>query len=245
MYPERVQRQLYLRQPGIYLNHLLKRIIMKKTLLIIIAFLFTWMHATAQQPFINEINDFKKKDLQQAPPKDAILFIGSSSFTLWKDVQTYFPNHTILNRGFGGSSLPHLIQYANDIIFPYQPKQIVIYCGENDLTGGDHITGKVVRDRFKELHTLIRSKLPDVPIAYVSMKPSPSREKYLKTMKEGNKLIKKFIRKKKNTRFIDVYHAMLEKDGSIKKDIFLKDNLHMNAKGYGIWQPIIEPYLIR
>ena len=217
---------------------------MKKRWSSVIALLLVFAGATAQQPFINEINDFKKKDAAQAPPANPILFIGSSSFTNWKDVQQYFPQYTILNRGFGGSSLPHLIMYANDIIFPYQPKQIVIYCGENDLTGGDHVTGKVIRDRFKELHTLIRSKLPDVPIAYISMKPSPSREKYLETMQDGNKLIKKFIRKKKNTRFIDVYHAMLEKDGSIKKDIFLSDNLHMNAKGYAIWQPIIQPYLI-
>ena len=44
--------------------------------------------------------------------------------------------------------------------------------------------------------------------------------------------------------FIDVYHAMLEKDGTPIKDIFVEDNLHMNEKGYKIWQRIIKPYLI-
>ena len=29
------------------------------------------------------------------------------------------------------------------------------------------------------------------------------------------------------------------------EDIFLNDRLHMNAKGYAIWQKIIEPYLIK
>lgn len=201
--------------------------------------------SASAQPFINEINYFKKKDSLNAPPANPILFIGSSSFTNWKDVNAYFPGYTILNRAFGGSSLPHLMMYADDVIFKYNPKQIIIYCGENDLTGGSTITGDSIRQRFKRLHKLIRSKLPGVPIAYVSMKPSPSREKYLPEMKKGNKLIKKFIRSKKHTAYIDVYHHMFTKDGQIKQDIFLSDNLHMNKKGYEIWQPIIKPYLLK
>jgi lysophospholipase L1-like esterase len=195
------------------------------------------------QPFINEINYFKKLDSLNAPPAHPILFIGSSSFTRWKDVQEYFPSHIILNRGFGGSSLPHLIRYAEDVIFKYHPKQIVIYCGENDLTGGNQVTGQTVFERFRELYSLIRSRLPKVPIVYVSMKPSPSREKYLPAMEEGNRLIRKFCKKKKRTEFADVFHSMLTPEGKIRPDIFASDNLHMNEKGYTIWQPIIEPYL--
>nr|WP_294904943.1 GDSL-type esterase/lipase family protein [uncultured Lacibacter sp.] len=209
-----------------------------------IAFIFQLV-STSAQPFINEINYFKKLDSVTAPPANPILFIGSSSFTNWKDVNASFPGYTILNRAFGGSSLPHLIMYADEVIFKYNPKQIVIYCGENDLTGGSTINGDSIFQRFKRLHKHIRSKLPDVPVAYVSMKPSPSREKYLPEMKKGNKLIKKYIRSKRNTAFIDVYKHMFTKDGQIIQDIFLADRLHMNKKGYEIWQPIIKPYLLK
>lgn len=197
------------------------------------------------QPFINEINAFRKADSVNTPIKNPILFIGSSSFTNWKDVSVYFPKHTILNRGFGGSSLPHLITYAEDIIFKYNPKQIVIYCGENDLTGGPQITSDVILQRFTELYMLIRSKYPKVPIAYISMKPSPSREKLLDVMKESNEKIKKYIESQKKSVFINVYSSMLNDDGSIMTDIFLSDKLHMNKKGYAIWQKIIEPYLVK
>lgn len=218
---------------------------MKKKFHLLGIVLFVWMGVMAQQPFINEINYFKKKDSLQAPPNNPILFIGSSSFTMWKDVQDYFPGYPILNRGFGGSSLPHLIMYANDIIFPYHPKQIVIYCGENDLSEGSYVTGKLICSRFKQLYALIRSKLPDVPIVYISMKPSPSREKYLTTMKDGNRRIRKFISHNKNASFIDVYHNMLDEEGKLRPDIYRVDNLHMNEKGYRIWQPLIAPYLIK
>jgi lysophospholipase L1-like esterase len=42
-----------------------------------------------------------------------------------------------------------------------------------------------------------------------------------------------------------VWDAMLNSDGKPMEDIFLQDKLHMNAKGYAIWQKLIEPYLIK
>ena len=112
-----------------------------KKLNLLLFFLSAFLFANAQEaPFFKEIQSFKKKDSIQFPPKKAVLFVGSSTFTNWKDVQSYFPNHVIINRGFGGSSLPHVINYANDIILPYEAKQVVIYCGENDFTGNASCT---------------------------------------------------------------------------------------------------------
>ena len=62
-------------------------------------------------------------------------------------------------------------------------------------------------------------------------------------MEESNKLISNFLKSKKKTVFVDVYHKMLDKNGNPMPDIFLADNLHMNSKGYHIWQKAIEPYL--
>src|SRR4029079_19167114 len=83
--------------------------------------------AQENPPFWDDIQAFKKQDSIKPPQKHAILFVGSSSFTKWTDVQTYFPGYTIINRGFGGSTLTDVMRYANDIIFPYDPKEIVIY----------------------------------------------------------------------------------------------------------------------
>ncbi|MES2417703.1 MAG: GDSL-type esterase/lipase family protein [Bacteroidota bacterium] len=215
---------------------------MKKKLFLLVIFLISFVLLKAQDaPFYKEIQYFKKLDSLQFPPQKAVLFIGSSTFTKWKDVQDYFPKHVIINRGFGGSSLPNVIYYANDIIFPYNPKQIVIYCGENDFTG--KATPQIVVDRVKQLFLLIREKYPKVSIAYISIKPSPSREKYLPQMTEANKMIAEMIKGMKRTTFINTASSMYNPDGTIMKDIFLSDNLHMNAKGYAIWQKIMEPYL--
>ena len=133
----------------------------------------------SQEPFADDIRAFKIEDSLHKPPQHAILFVGSSSFTKWTDVQSYFPGYTIINRGFGGSSLPDVIRYANDIIFPYHPKEIVIYCGENDFAGDSTLSAETVFERFKTLYGMIREKMPAVPVVYISIKPSPSRRAIL------------------------------------------------------------------
>lgn len=209
----------------------------------ILLFLALYGFSSVAQPFINEINQFKKIDSLQPPPQRPVLFIGSSSFTNWKDVQNYFPKHTILNRAFGGSSLTHLILYAEEVIFRYQPKQIVIYCGENDLAASELVTADSVLQRFMKLFSMIRERLPSTPILYVSMKPSPSRKKLLSSIEAGNQKIRSFLTTQQKGYFLDVYSAMLTPQGAIRSEIFTADSLHMNKQGYALWQPLLEPLL--
>ena len=217
-----------------------------------IAVLLVWIFLTGDQvrgqarlPFYDEIQQFKKLDSAHFPASNAILFVGSSSIRKWQDVQSYFPDKTIINRGFGGSQLSDLIRYANDIIVPYHPRQIVIYAGDNDLAYSDTITPSVVLARFETLFGIIRTSLPGVPVIYIAIKPSPSRERLMPEIVSANAQIKSFLQSKKAAVFIDVYHKMLGADGKPLKDIFLEDQLHMNAKGYHIWQEAIAPYLLR
>jgi lysophospholipase L1-like esterase len=217
---------------------------MKKIVSILIAFVLLHTVLIAQ-PYAEEIRAFKEKDSIAMPAKGQILLAGSSSFTLWKDVQNYFPAYPILNRGFGGSSLTDLIYYAEEVIFKYEPKQIIIYCGENDFAGNDTLYPAQVAQRFFDLFAMIRARYKKVPIAYISMKPSPARQHLMPKFNVANVMIRNFLKKKKRTTYIDVYHKMLDKEGKPMREIFGPDNLHMNAKGYAIWKELIEPVLIK
>jgi lysophospholipase L1-like esterase len=204
--------------------------------------IFLSVHSFAQ-PFADEIQAFKNQDKLNPPPANAILFVGSSSFRKWTDVSSYFPGYTIINRGFGGSTFPDVIRYTNEIIVPYHPKQVVIYCGDNDLASSDTITADSVFERFRVLFELIRTGLPGENILYVSIKPSPSRLRLKEKMEKANLLIRTYLSIQSHAAFADVYHKMLNPDGSVMTNIFLEDNLHMNAKGYTIWQKEMVPYL--
>jgi lysophospholipase L1-like esterase len=217
---------------------------MKKYFILLQVIVFMSITAIAQRPpFWDEIASFKHTDSVTPPPAHPIVFTGSSSFRKWTGVRDAFPGYPIINRGFGGSTFPDVIRYADEVIFKYHPKQVVIYCGDNDLASSDTVTAQVVFRRFNELFTLIRSRLPKADILYVSIKPSPSREKLMPRMEEANKLISDFIGRQKHAAFVDVYHKMLKADGKPIEDIFEADKLHMTQKGYDIWQKIILPYL--
>jgi len=219
---------------------------MKKIFLALCVLICSSLFAQNTKPaFWNDIQQFRKQDSVQPPPSNAILFVGSSSFTRWTDVQNYFPGYTIINRGFGGSTLVDVLHYEEDVIFKYNPKQVLIYCGENDFASSDTITPTTVFNRFKTLFSEIRTVYPKVPIAYISMKPSPSRWNLRDKFMTGNHLIEDYLKKQKNAQFISVWKPMLGSDGKPKKEIFVEDNLHMNAQGYAIWQKIIQRVLVK
>ncbi len=222
---------------------------MKKILLCVILFLsvnFWCADIFAQQkaPFYEEIQAFKKLDSLKPAPKNGILFIGSSSLRKWVALEDIFGSYNAINRGFGGSTLNDAIYYNQDLMDHHEPCQVIIYSGENDIAEGN-VSAAMVLKRFKTLFNLIRQKAPGVPIGFISIKPSPSRAKYLPITIESNNLIKRFLRSQRHTVFIDVFKEMLDKHQQIRPELFGPDMLHMNDAGYEIWIKAIKPHLIK
>jgi len=192
-------------------------------------------------PFANEIQAFKHQDSISFPPKNGILFIGSSSIRLWSDLEQRFPNSPIIKRGVGGCELWQLVDYYTPhILFPYQPRKIFIYAGENDIAAGKDAS--FVSEEFKKLWKMIRRQLPNSKIYFLAIKPSPSRAKYFDQVAKANKLVKFFLAGKSNSMYIDVASVIL-KDNSSTSDssLFKADYLHLNSKGYDKWQKVLEP----
>lgn len=216
---------------------------MKKIFSAFLMLTFALFFAQEKPMFWQDIQNFKKLNLENPPAKNAILLVGSSSFTKWTDVANYFPDKTIINRGFGGSRLTDLNDYAEDLLNPYQPKQIIIYCGENDFADNDKLKADVVVERFKAFYKKIRTKFPKIEVDYISIKYSPSREKLWPQMKEANKKIADFMKNQQNADFIDITKVMQDENGNVRKDLFVEDMLHMTPEGYRLWTSVMNSYM--
>ena len=192
--------------------------------------------------FEKEIAAFEAADRTQPPPKDAVLFIGSSSIRLWKSLAADFPNIAVINRGFGGSQIADSTRYADRIVIPYHPRRVVFYAGDNDLAVGK--PPETLLADFEAFVTKVHSELPDVPISYISIKPSPLRWKLVDKMRKANALIEAYIKSGKNLDYIDVFTPMLGPDGQPRPELYRPDHLHMVAKGYELWTSIIAPRLV-
>jgi lysophospholipase L1-like esterase len=190
-----------------------------------------------------ELLAFEAADATNPPPKRPIVFTGSSSIRLWKDLATDFADYPVINRGFGGSELSDVNQFFDRLIGQYQPKQIVIYCGGNDLNSGKSVE-QVVAD-FKTFHARVRTELPKTRLAYISIALNPARWSQRDRVIQANAAIAALLAEDPRSVFLNVVPDMLGPDGQPKPDIFVADKLHMNRKGYELWKPRVEAVLVK
>ncbi len=186
------------------------------------------------------IADFEQQDAKQAPPKNEILFVGSSSIRLWK-LKDSFPDLQVINRGFGGSQIADSVHFAERLVIKHEPRIIVFYAGDNDLAAGK--SPEQVTADFKSFVDVVRPKLPTTQIHFIAIKPSLQRWKNVEKVRAANGLIRDYIIQTPNVCYIDVFHPMLGEDGKPKPELFVKDGLHMTPEGYKIWANELLPFL--
>lgn len=188
----------------------------------------------------NDIAAFERSDATNPPPRGCIVFAGSSYIRFW-NVQEDFPDLPVVNRGFGGCELADVCDYADRIIIPYAPREVVIYAGGNDINAG--MQPQIVFGDFVALARKIHHALPRTKLVFISCPPSPSRWHETAQIKEVNGLIANYCRHHRIA-YVDTFSLMLGPDGQPRPDIYRADRLHMNATGYAIWNDAVRPYLL-
>jgi lysophospholipase L1-like esterase len=196
--------------------------------------------APAADKWEKTIAAFEAEDAKSPPPKDAVLFVGSSSIRLW-DLKKSFPDLPTINRGFGGSQMSDAAQYAKRLITSYKPRLIVLYEGDNDLAAKK--TPADVAADFDRLLKLVRADLPTTPLVVIGCKPSPKRWALIEQQRELNRLLADRCEKDGHARLLDIEKPMLGDDGQPRADLFRDDMLHLNDKGYALWNSLLAPLL--
>jgi lysophospholipase L1-like esterase len=191
--------------------------------------------------WVPDIEAFVAADHQHPPAPNGVLFIGSSSIQFWKSLAQDFPGVPVINRGFGGSALPDSTYFADKIVWPYKPKLIVMYAGDNDINDG--ATASQVLVSFQKFVARAREGVPGVPIVYISIKPSIARLALWPTMKDANDKIRDWAATQKNVRFVDIAPVMLDAQGKPRPELFRPDGLHMLPAGYALWITALKPVL--
>jgi lysophospholipase L1-like esterase len=185
-----------------------------------------------------EFATFAAQEKSGALPARPILFYGSSSFRLWDTLARDFAGLPVVNRGFGGSTLEECNAVLGHWVLPLQPRAIVLYAGDNDLDNGAE--PEQVLARFEQFCSAIRTHLGWVPLVVVSIKPSPVRFWNAEKITRTNTLIREAIESRwREGQFVDIYGAMLQGDGSPRRELFGEDGLHMNPAGYALWREAI------
>ena len=192
--------------------------------------------------FKGEIDNFINYDKKNSFPKDAVLFVGSSSIRMWPTAD-YFPEFKVINRGFGGSVTGDVNFYYDDIVKKYKPSIIVFYCGDNDIAAGLAVD-KVFND-FVNFCTRVGIDLPGTKIFYLPVKPSLARWSMWADMDQVNKKVEEYCNGNEKLSYIDTATPILGDDGKPMSSLFLEDGLHLNKSGYDLWTSVVKPVLMK
>jgi lysophospholipase L1-like esterase len=189
-----------------------------------------------------EIAAYEAADRLKLPPKEGILFIGSSTIRLWKTLAEDFPDHPVINRGFGGSEIRDATHFAERIIFPYEPRQIILRAGGNDVHGG-RLPFAVAND-FVEFARTVHKRLPNTEILYIGVSPAPARWGESDKYQELNRRIRQEALNMPRVGYIDSFDIGVKPDGKPRWEVFVADRLHFNAEGYKLLADRVQPYLL-
>lgn len=203
---------------------------------------FSVLPARAQSdPWEADIQAFETADEAGPPLIESVLFVGSSSIRMWTTLEEDFAGVPIINRGFGGSEITDIIRFADRIVFPYQPRTIFFYAGDNDIANGKS-AADVAAD-FQRFVDLVHESLPFTPIAFISIKPSQARWEVLGEMRKANALIREYAASTDLVEYVDVFTRMLDAAGRPRAELFAEDGLHLNENGYRLWREVSAPFL--
>jgi len=198
-------------------------------------------NAPPANPFESEVSALEARLSESSISSSPVVFYGSSSIRLWKSLQQDFSGYAVLNCGFGGSRLTDCVRYANRLVLPRKPSAIVIYAGDNDLATGT--PPEKVFQSFKQLFAIFRTYSPSIPIAFVSVKPSPARMTYLENILNFNRLVSDYLKTQTETEYIDVCSDMLGQDRKPIQSLFVSDQIHLSPAGYQILRKEIGEFL--
>jgi lysophospholipase L1-like esterase len=218
---------------------------MKAAVGLILSLAFRATHVSGQaanfERWEKEIAAFEEADRTTPPPKGGLLFIGSSTIRLWKTLAEDFPQHQVINRGFGGSQIADSTHFAERIIFPYAPRMILLRAGGNDLHAGK--SPELVFSDFRAFVAKVQEKLPATEIAYIALSPTIARWSEKEKGEALNRMVLEYSSHIPGVKYINAESISLGPDGKPRSELFMADKLHLNLEGYKLLAASVRPYL--
>lgn len=191
---------------------------------------FSFLHSW--QADVDDIKETYSKER-----KGEIIFYGASNFALWETIEEDMIAYKVQNHAFGGSKDIDLVEYADQILYPYQPHIVVFQTGSNDYTtmsGTDEEKVKKCIKYKKEMFLEFHKKLPNTKFIIMSGLLLPGRSEYVEMTLMINNELKAYADTEEYIYFVDA--NTLTYDGiKLNKTLFRKDMIHLNHEGQLLW----------
>lgn len=195
---------------------------------------------TATDKWEKEMVKFDKLNSTEAAPKDAVLFVGSSSIRRWENLVGDMQPYAAVQRGYGGAKFSDVAVYAERLLHPHKYRAVVFFVG-ND------VAGKPTDKTPDEVEALVRyivgvshKHQSDAPVFLIEVTPTSSRFDVWPKIRQVNARLREISLSTPNTYFIPTASNYLSPTGEPLDELFVGDKLHLNEDGYRLWTELIR-----
>jgi lysophospholipase L1-like esterase len=199
------------------------------------------MRALFQMHYGLRVNNFR----DQNQIFQNVVFVGDS-ITEGFDLQKFFPNHRMLNRGIGADVIGNalkpddkrgVLKRLDESFFDVPARDAFLLIGINDL--GDSHTPEVMEAGYREILEKVKKNAPLMKVHVQSVLPTRgAHAKRNPDVLDFNQRIQK-LAQEFGYDYIDLHSQMKDDKGELKAE-FTADGLHLNADGYKVWKAQVD-----
>jgi len=203
----------------------------------LIAFLCcsVWIQAQAQrcgQEYRDRVAEIHRQAAALPGERECLVLVGSSSFRFWPQTDTVFSSYEVVNAGFGGSCFHDAWRLRDTLIYAFQPSVVLIYEGDNDLQGG--VAQEDILEVAATLLDDLSRLLPTSEVIVVAPKASRARYHLKDQYLELNARLRS-VAMDHGAHWVDFWGVQHDESGRLRDELFIHDQLHLNAEGYAVW----------
>ncbi len=176
-----------------------------------------------------------------------VLLVGDSITIQWGESwKKHFPDLKAVNIGIGGDKTQNVLwRLDHGGVEGLQPKAIVLMIGNNNMfftpETGIEAAAKGIEMCLKNL----REKFPAAKIIVAKILPAHTLgNRFYEDIKKTNAALDPLkLDSDPKVKVLDLWSDFTHADGSIKKDLFTPDNIHLSPAGYAVYAEKLKPLL--
>lgn len=176
-----------------------------------------------------------------------VLLVGDSIAIQWGDSwQKHFPNLRAINIGIGGDKTQNVLwRLDHGGVEGLDPKAIVLMIGNNNMFFTPETGIKAAALGIQMCVKNLRDKFPASAIIVAKILPahSPGNRFYEDIKRTNTALDSLKLDIDPNLRVLELWSDFTAADGTIKKDLFTEDNIHLTPAGYAVYAEKLKPLL--
>ncbi len=176
-----------------------------------------------------------------------VLLVGDSITIQWGDSwKKNFPDVKAVNIGIGGDKTQNVLwRLDHGGVDGLQPRVVVLMIGNNNMFFTPETGIEAVAQGIAMCVKNLREKFPDAAVIVAKVLPAHAPgNRFYEDIKKTNAAVDSLnLESDVKVSVIDLWSDFTNVDGTIKKDLFTPDNIHLSPKGYAVYADKLKSLL--